>query len=68
MRPAVDHQIESVRAMLEKTEAAIARQQQLVDRARQGEGSAALAEIELRVLEGILRQHKDRLRSLAVPA
>ena len=69
MPQAIEQEADSVRVMLQKAEAAVARQRSLVAQLRRGEAGSPLAELELRVLEDILRRHKDRLRSLtATPA
>ena len=64
----VEHEINSIRAMVDMAEAAIGRQRSIVEQSRRGQSASPLAELELRVLEDILRRHKDRLRNLQVSA
>ena len=64
MPHSIEQEVDTVRGLVQKAEAAVARQQRLVAQLRRGEAGSPLAELELRVLEDILRRHKDRLRSL----
>lgn len=63
-----EREVDRLREMLRKAEAAIARQRSLVAQLRRGEAGSQLAELELRVLEDILSRHKDRMRSLNAAA
>ena len=68
MPEAIEREVDAVREMMAKAEAAVARQRSLVAQLRRGEAGSPLAELELRVLEDILRRHQDRLRSLTPTA
>ncbi len=68
MPETIEREVDRLRDMMQKAEAAIARQQSLVAQLRRGEAGSPLAELELRVLEDILRRHQDRMRGLTAAA
>jgi hypothetical protein len=64
MTTAIEREVDAVGAMVRRAEAAAARQRRVVEQLQQAGGASPLSKLELRVLEDILRRHRERLRSL----